>query len=155
MKASWLAVGLCVALVAAGGWQAAAPRTAGTPAATAKPMTLVINLTSGLEDIHAVTMGLQLANHGLEDKAEVLVFLNVRAALLASDKWPAQLAMGKNPPAQQMLAKLIERGATVIVCPACMEVMGVQPADVIADVQLADREKLFGRLGPNAHVFTY
>jgi hypothetical protein len=40
---------------------------------------LVINLTSGPENLHAARMGLRLAEHGLADGRRVVVFLNVSA----------------------------------------------------------------------------
>ena len=45
--------------------------------------TLVINLTSGIDNLHAVVMAFHFAEHGLADGREVVVFLNVKAPPLA------------------------------------------------------------------------
>ena len=116
---------------------------------------LVLNITSGPKDPHAVTMALQLAGHALDDERPVVIFLNVRAPVLASKKGPADLAFRDNPPIVKMLKDLMGRGATVLVCPHCMKAMGVTEADLIEGMQVASRETLFAQLGPNSVVFSY
>ena len=50
------------------------------PMATDLSPVMVINLTSGAdEDLHSVTMAMQLAGHALDDGREVVLFFNVRA----------------------------------------------------------------------------
>ena len=51
--------------------------------------------------------------------------------------------------------ELIGRGGEVIVCPACMEAAGVTADALAPGITLASREALFGRLGPDAVVFSY
>ena len=121
----------------------------------AEKSTLLLNVTSGPEDLHKVTMALQLGGHALDDDRELAVFLNVRAPVFAAKDCSAQLAFGKNPPVKTMLAALIKRGAKVHVCPHCAEVLGITTEDLIDGAQITNREKLFGLLGPNTHVFTY
>ena len=132
------------------------------PLAHAKPKAeepqkagLLFNVTSGKEDLHKVTMALQLANHAVEDGRPVTLFLNVRAVEFASKGCSDKLAFGGNPPLTEMLAALIGKGATVIVCPHCWEAMGYGEGDLIEGATLADREKVFGPLDAGAAVFTY
>jgi predicted peroxiredoxin len=128
--------------------------TAGVAAAKDSP-DLVLNVTSGQEDLHAVTMALQLAGHGLNAGREVTLFLNVRAPALARKDLSDKVAFHGNPPLQKMLTDLMARGARIIVCPACATVMGVSETDLLPGVKLATREALFDRLGPDAVVFSY
>ena len=116
---------------------------------------IVLNVTSGREDVHAVTMALQLANHALDDGRPAVLFLNVRAPDLARRDLPDSLVLHGNPPVRQMVADLIKRGAGVLVCPSCAKVMGVTPEDLIEGAAFATRESLFGALSPSAVVFTY
>jgi predicted peroxiredoxin len=116
---------------------------------------IVFNITSGKDDLHALTMALQLAGHALDDGREVVLFMNVRATELARKDASPTLAFRENPPLQTMLKKLMERGAKMLVCPHCMKVQGVEPADLLPGAEVASRETLFGNLGPNAHVFSY
>jgi len=121
---------------------------------SARP-TLLLNVISGKEDLHAVTMAMQLANHGLNDNRNVVLFLNVRGPELASRELSNAFAFGENPPVRKMLADLIANGAQVLVCPACAKVMGVKEDELVAGAKLATRESLFGNLDANAVVFTY
>lgn len=116
---------------------------------------LLINLTKGTDDLHAATMALQLANHGLDAKREVTIFLNVRAPELATRTLGDEAKFGDNPPLREMLEALIERGATVIVCPSCMAAMAIEPDQFANGITTASRESLFGALKPNTAVFSY
>jgi predicted peroxiredoxin len=122
---------------------------------TAKKPVFVLNLTSGKEDLHAAWMGLQLAEHALNDGRDVILFLNVHAAELASNKIAADLAFRDKPPMHKHLGYLTSRGAKLLVCPACLEALGIKTNELIEEAQLASRESLFGPLGPDAHVFSY
>jgi predicted peroxiredoxin len=117
--------------------------------------TLVINITSGKEDLHKATMAMQLAGHGLDDGRKVVLFLNVRAPDLASKQAPDTWIFGKNPPVPEMLKALIKRGAVVLVCPHCMEASGLKKEVLVDGAQVASRESLFGSLGSNCAVFSY
>jgi len=117
--------------------------------------TVVFNITSGKEDLQAVTMALQLAGHALDDGREVVLFLNVRAPEFAARQFPDKIAFRTNPPTKTMFADLTKRGARVLVCPHCVEALGMTAANLAEGMHLASRETLFGSLGPNSVVFTY
>ncbi len=117
--------------------------------------TIVLNVTSGREDLHAVTMAFQLAGHALDDGRVAVLFLNVRAPDLARRDLPESLVFHGNPPVRRMLEELIKQGAIVLVCPSCAKVMGVTKDDLIEGAQFATKESLFGTLGLNTAVFTY
>jgi predicted peroxiredoxin len=115
----------------------------------------LINLTSGWEDLHAVTMGLELAGHGLNDDREVIVFLNVRGPELAGKNLPTACGLAGKPRIPDMMSQLMKRGATVLCCPSCMNILGVQETDLAPGVKVATKENLFGKLGVGAVVFSY
>jgi predicted peroxiredoxin len=117
--------------------------------------TVLFNITSGKEDLHSVTMALQLAGHALSDGRDVVLFFNVRAPEFARADLPETFAFSDNPPIKKMIAELIARGAQPLVCPHCAGAMGVKESDFAPGMKLASRESLFGKLGPNAVVFTY
>ena len=93
---------------------------AGDPGApdTQKP-TLVINLTSGSEDLHALVMGLHFAEHGLADGREVVIFFNVKAPPLARKSLDDSVRFEGMPPVREMVADLLNQGAKMVVCPMC------------------------------------
>ena len=117
--------------------------------------TILFNVTSGQNDLHAATMAMQLAGHSLDDGRDVIIFLNVRAPVFASKKVEGELSFHGNPDVPTMLKDLMKRGAKVLVCPHCMDAMDVTEADLIAGAKPATRESLLGPLGPNAVVFSY
>lgn len=154
-----LLIAAVVVVAVASGWMVSHLALAQDKPVAEKPAidkgTLVINLTSGKEDLHKATMALQLAGHGLADGRKVVVFLNVRGTDLARKQAPASWVFGKNPPVPDMLKDLLKRGAAVMVCPQCMEALEIKKEDLVDGAQVASRESLFGNLGANSSVFSY
>ena len=107
------------------------------------------------EDLHAVTMALQLAGHALDDGRRVTLFMNVRAPKLARKDLPETVKFQDNPPTVEMIADLLARGADLVVCPHCMKAQNITAEQLHAKAQVANRELLFGRLGANTTVFSY
>ncbi len=116
---------------------------------------MIINLTAGTADIQTLSMGLGLAAHGVADGREVTVFLNVAAPVIAGEAFPATLGFVDGTPIKATLEQLIADGATVLVCPHCLENAGLTEAELIEGVQLASRESLFGAMDAGAAVFSY
>lgn len=140
----------CEASVELGG-KAGSHNAAAAPSENAK--VLVVNLTSGEEDLHATQMALNLAGHGLDDGRRVIVFLNVKGAALAAADLGDDVRFEDRPPIREQLKTLIGRGANVLVCPYCAKVMKVADDNILPGIEKADREKLLGQL--DDVVFTY
>ena len=147
----WMSSVACLVLIVAGAWWIGRSSHAAQP--EAKPR-FVLNLTSGMNDLHRTTMALALANHAADDGREVVIFLNVKAPELAKKEISAE-AFGTHPSPGKMLAALIARGVQVHVCPMCMKAMAVQPEGMMSGVVVTDREKLFAKLTADAVVFSY
>ena len=123
--------------------------------ATNEKSILFFNMTSDPEeDPHAVTMGLQLAGHGLDDGRHVVLFFNVHAVGIPTKDFPADLAFSDKP-IKTLLTELIDAGAEVHVCPMCMKALNVDPQNLLAGAEVTDRIKLFANLASNTNVFTY
>lgn len=116
--------------------------------------TVVFNITSGPDHPHPVTMALQLAGHALDDDRRVVLFFNVKGVAIPTKQLSPALAY-HDKPIKGLLAKLMERGAIVLVCPHCMKAESIAADQLVEGAQVADREKLFGRIGGNTVVFTY
>jgi predicted peroxiredoxin len=122
----------------------------------AQKPTLVINLTSGTEDLHAVVMGLHFAEHGLADGREVVVFFNVKAPPLARKELADTVKFKEMPPVRAMIVSLLEQGAKMVVCPMCAEITGVKAEELASGIDMIeDRKQIFDHLHANAVVFTY
>ena len=115
---------------------------------------LILNLTSGEENLHAAWMGLQLAEFATLDH-DVTVFFNVRAPYLATVHAPEGLAFGDKSIREKITA-LQSAGARLVVCPACAGAMGYTEDDLLPGIAFADREAIFGPLSRrSAVVFSY
>lgn len=144
---------VCVAAVAlAGVFLGASNPVSG--AAVQKPG-IFINITSGQEDLHAVSMALGLAKTSLEHGNKVVVFLNVHAPLFASKSLGAEVKFADFPPVRDMLAEAVSKGATVMVCGHCASVCSVMPGDLIAGVTVSEHGGVLERLEPGMVGFSY
>ncbi len=121
-----------------------------------KKPTLVINLVSGEDNLHAVTMGLHFAEHGLADRREVVIFFNVKSPSLARKNLADNVRFKDKPSIKEMIAKLGQGGAKMVVCPMCAEVMGVKAGELAPGIEMIkEREQIFDYLHENSVVFTY
>ena len=118
--------------------------------------TLVINLTSGVDNPHSAAMGLHLAEHGLNADRRVIIFFNVKAVELARKDLSEDVALEQTGPLRDLIAKVTGEGAQGLVCPMCAEVMGVAQEDLAPNIKMVeDRMDLFSNLHANSVVFTY
>lgn len=76
------------------------PLLAAAATSTAKAP-ILLNITSGPESLHAVSMGLGLAGTALEHGHAVTVFLNVHAPAFAAKNADATLKYADFPPSQK------------------------------------------------------
>lgn len=151
MRTLWIALTISVLLVNACVSQAADAN----PTDMHKP-TLVINLTSGAEDLHAVVMGLHFAEHGLADGREVVIFFNVKAPPLARKELDEAVRFPDMPPVRTMIADLVKQGAKMVVCPMCAKITGVQADELAPGIEMIeDRKQIFDSLHANSVVFSY
>jgi predicted peroxiredoxin len=130
-----------------------APAQAVRPQAGSKP-TFILNLTSGIADLHRSTMALEMARHALDDGREVVIFLNVRASELAKREGQTE-HFQEHPAPNQMLKALMARGAQVHVCPMCMKALGLNEQALLEGVVITDRERLFAKFTANSNIFSY
>ena len=116
---------LCLA-----GLLAAAP-LATMPARADTHPPLFVNLIS--DEGHRVTMALTFAGSQLDRGHPLTLWLNDKAVMVATKK-----AGGPFAEQQALLAALIAKGATVIVCPLCMKHYGVAEAELIEGAKVGN-----------------
>ena len=117
---------------------------------------LVINLTSGPDDLHAVVMGLHFAEHGLADGREVVIFFNVKAPPLARKTLVDSVRFKEMPPVRDLITSLTAQGAKMVVCPMCAEITGVKAEELAPGIEMIkDRKQIFDHLHGDSVVFTY
>jgi len=151
MRSTWLVMMTLAALVAVG------YTTLGSaePQVGQTPPTVLLNVTSGDEDLLAVTTAFHVAEHSLARGRTAVLFFNVRGPVIASKRLPETTKLGGDPPIRQQLAELIRKGAKVYVCPYCVKAAGLRKEDLVAGVELATPEKIFDHVHANSVVFSY
>ncbi|GEO83405.1 MULTISPECIES: DsrE family protein [Alphaproteobacteria] len=100
---------------------------------------LFVNLTS--DEPHRATMAIGFGGNQLKLGHPLVIFLNDRAVVIASmansDKFAAQ---------QALLADLVTAGASIIVCPMCMQHYGIKEADLLPGLTVGKPDLTGGML---------
>ncbi len=94
--------------------------------------TIFYNLTT--DEAWAAGMALGQANKALESGYNVVIFLNVRGVLLASKSFKSDIASGSGMSLQEMLRAAMKKGAKAIICPMCMNKVGISQEDLIEGI---------------------
>jgi predicted peroxiredoxin len=116
---------------------------------------VLLNLTTGQDDLHAVSMGLNLAKTAAERGLPVVVFLNVAAPVFASTALPADTKYEDFPPVQDLLSAIMAAGGKVLVCGHCAEVSGVDASTLLPGVVVSEHGSLLDELQPGLVGFSY
>lgn len=94
---------------------------------------LFVNLTT--DDPHRASMGITFGGNQHGRGHPLTVFLNDRAVLIG-----AKSGANRFGPHQKALADLMGKGATVLICPMCMKYYGVEAADLLPGIKVANPE---------------
>jgi len=133
---------------------AAGPALVPAPAVAEEARPIFYNLTT--DDAWSAGMALAQANAAADRGHAVTVFLNVRAVHLA-DRDAVQGSfgpVGKKP--AELLAALVGKGQTVLVCGMCMRAGGMTDGDLMEGATLSTPDLTFGAMtAPDAVVVSY
>lgn len=121
------ALKLISALLIATALVAAAPANAGS----ADP--LFLNMTA--DEAHRASMALQFSRMQQERGHPVTLFLNDRGVLVGSK---ANAAKYKEQ--QQLIADILKKGGSVLICPLCVKHYGVAEADLLPGIKFGNPE---------------
>jgi predicted peroxiredoxin len=127
----------------------------GSATATPQARELVVNLTAGTDDPHRASLALTMADAALKEGHKVAVFLNVDGVELAVRDLSEDVQYWEFPPVREMLADVIEGGATVLVCPICVNEAGIPSNQLLDGVVLATPVELFPYFDRGAVVISY
>ncbi len=110
---------------------------------TAEPKTdgAFIHISNGSTDTHSVLMALMLADK-FSISNDVLVFFDKQGIEMVTRDAP-NLEMEAFDPSDEIFDRLIEHGATILACPACMQVAGVEEGDLREGLKVAEKEMFF------------
>jgi predicted peroxiredoxin len=145
-------------LLVAGAWLAPGCGHAGSAAnqssAVGRP-TLLLNLTHGKSDLHAASMGLNLAKTALTHGSQVVVFLNVDAAALADRELGADVRFADFPPVAELLREIIAKGGKVFVCAHCASLLKLDKDRLAPGIVLSEHGDILKALQPGMVGFSY
>jgi sulfur relay (sulfurtransferase) complex TusBCD TusD component (DsrE family) len=94
---------------------------------------LFVNLTT--DDPHRANMGITLGKNQFERGHPLTIFLNDKGVFIGSKTNTAKFASQ-----QKALSELMSKGATVIICPMCMQHYGVKDADLLPGLKVGNPE---------------
>ena len=100
-----------------------------------------IHISKGSADTHDVLMALMLADK-FSTSNDVLVFFNKEGIEMVTRDAP-NLEMEPFDPSDEIFARLVELDVTILACPACMKVAGMEEKDLREGVQMAEKEQFF------------
>lgn len=97
-----------------------------------------IHISKGTDDAHRVLMGLMLADKFSESN-DVLVFFDIDGIEMVTKDAP-NLQLESFDASDDIFKRLVSRGVTILACPACMKVSGIQEEDLRKGVDIAEKE---------------
>jgi len=97
-----------------------------------------IHISKGSDDAHDVLMALMLADK-FSTSNDVLVFFDKQGIEMVTEDAP-DLEMDPFDGSDEIFKRLRANGATILACPACMKVAGVEKEDLRGGVELAEKE---------------
>lgn len=132
---SWLAPLVAVALAA--GCQSAGAHSMPAPIREG----VLIHLTKGPEDPHAVAMALKMALLMAGDR-DVLVYCDLKGINVLLKDAP-DIAFPTFDSSRTQLQALLDRSVPVYACPGCLKALGKTPNDLMPGVRVAEKEAFF------------
>lgn len=100
-----------------------------------------IHISKGSADTHTVLMALMLADK-FSTSNDVLVFFDKDGIEMVTKDAP-NLEMEPFDPSDDIFKRLVDLNVTILACPACMKVAGVEKEDLREGVQVAEKEQFF------------
>jgi copper chaperone CopZ/predicted peroxiredoxin len=152
-----LAAADVVAAIEKAGYKAApaAEAASAAPATSTAKRGVVVNITRGKDELHAVSMAIALAAKARADGRPSAVFLNVEAPVFAAKDLAADLKFADFPPVRQMLTDFLSHGGKVFVCEHCAHVVGLQDDQLIDGITLSMQAEVLAAVDDGAAVFSY
>lgn len=99
----------------------------------AAPSSLFINMTT--DEAHRSNMAIGFGSNQLQRGHGLTIFFNDKGVKVASKANAAVY-----PEQQKLILALVEKGATVLVCPMCMKQYGVMEADLLPGLKVSSPE---------------
>jgi predicted peroxiredoxin len=118
--------------------------------------TVVINLSTGLEDPERVMIAFLVGGAALEAGKRVAFFLTKEAVRLGLPGHALGVACDGCPPIERLFEQVAEAGGELLVCPICLNSRGLEGTELVANARVAGATPLWEWIGGDpATVFSY
>jgi len=102
---------------------------------------IFIHITQCYDDPHSVLMPLKMAVM-MADSKDVLIYLDIHAVQFLT-KDAKDITFADFESAHTYIKQLAAKGVSVLACPTCMKIAGIEPEDLRDGVQVAQKDKFF------------
>ena len=116
---------------------------------------ILVNITRGRNDLHAVSMAIGLAQSAIKDGRKAAIFLNVDAPVFAAKDLGDDIQFADFPPIKKMLADFVAQGGRVLVCGHCAHIAKLEQGNMIDGAKVLAHNELFAAMPPGTVVFSY
>ncbi|NDJ60001.1 MAG: sulfur reduction protein DsrE [Chloroflexi bacterium] len=116
---------------------------------------LLVNLTSGKDNLDKASVALVVANAGIAGGQETAIFLSVEAVMLAQQGFADDLQGQGFKPLKELIDTFIEGGGMLWVCPPCANVRNVAEDNLIPGAVFAGGARLVEFLSQGAGSVSY
>ena len=137
-----LSAALLLSPLAAGCTAVATPQAYAQTPQAAEKQDIVVHLGSFTNDLHSAFMALSLATNLHKHGAEVTVFLDREGVRLADVRERGDLTWGDSGGTSAAMTEFVQAGGTVLLCPHCASLAGIEAANVRSGARMATHEEV-------------
>jgi len=101
-----------------------------------------IHISHGSDDAHRLLMGLKMAVTMAEGGKDVIVYCDIEAVRVLT-KTAQDVKFAEFPSLDELLTHLGHLKVTVMACPTCMKVAGIEAGDLKEGIIVAQRDRFF------------
>jgi predicted peroxiredoxin len=122
---------------------------------TQASQSVLINLSTGLEDAECVTVALLVACAALDGGRRVGIWLTKEAVRLAVPGYCVGVACDGCPPLERLLEQFRENGGELLPCPICFSARRLDEGALVPNARLTGATPMWDWIGAGATIFSY
>ena len=126
------------------------------PAKASAAGAVIINITTGPDDVFRLLSAFHVAEDAINDGRRVVLFFNGRGVTVPVKRLSGELQLGQERALWVVLQDLVQAGAEVLVARESMRALNMVEADFITGTQIGDwGGSVLGKITAGSVVFSY